>query len=133
MVFTNGCFDILHLGHLRYLEGARELGDRLIVGLNSDASVTRLKGPERPIVPEDQRAALLAGFGCVDAVVVFAQDTPVSLLEALRPMVLAKGADYREDEVVGGELVKSWGGRVALVELVDGVSTTRIAERMKEP
>ncbi|MDA3963251.1 MAG: bifunctional D-glycero-beta-D-manno-heptose-7-phosphate kinase/D-glycero-beta-D-manno-heptose 1-phosphate adenylyltransferase HldE [Planctomycetota bacterium] len=131
MVFTNGCFDLLHAGHVSYLEKARELGDRLIIGLNSDASVSRLKGPERPIVPEAQRATVLAALGCVDAVVVFDQDTPLELITALKPMILAKGADYAENEVVGGTEVKSWGGQVALVELVPGVSTTAIAKRMK--
>ena len=129
MVFTNGCFDILHAGHVSYLAGARALGQRLILGLNSDESVRRLKGPTRPVNPVEQRAAVLAALACVDAVVVFEEDTPLNLITALQPKVLAKGADYSEDQVVGGTEVKSWGGKVALVDLVEGVSTTKIIEK----
>jgi D-beta-D-heptose 7-phosphate kinase/D-beta-D-heptose 1-phosphate adenosyltransferase len=132
IVFTNGCFDILHAGHVSYLAKARRLGNRLVVGLNSDASVRRLKGPTRPINPELQRAAVLAALEAVDAVVLFGEDTPLELIRALRPDVLAKGADYRAEDVVGGPEVLSWGGEVRLVELVDGVSTTRIAARIAE-
>ena len=132
VVFTNGCFDILHAGHVSYLAKARRLGNRLILGLNSDASVRRLKGPTRPINPEAQRAAVLAGLEAIDAVVLFEDDTPLELIRALHPDVLAKGADYRAEDVVGGADVLSWGGEVRLVELVEGVSTTRIATRIAE-
>lgn len=131
MVFTNGCFDLLHAGHVSYLEGARACGDRLILGLNSDDSVRRLKGPERPINDQQHRATVLAGLGCIDAVVIFEDDTPIDLITAIQPKVLAKGADYSEDQVVGAAEVKSWGGRVELVDLVPGLSTTRIANKMK--
>ncbi|MEN9352774.1 MAG: D-glycero-beta-D-manno-heptose-7-phosphate kinase [Fibrobacterota bacterium] len=130
VVFTNGCFDILHAGHVSYLAKARTLGDRLVLGLNSDASVRRLKGPTRPINPQEQRAVVLAGLGAVDAVVVFDEDTPLELIKTLRPQVLAKGADYRAEDVVGGAEVLSWGGEVKLVDLVDGVSTTKIAAKI---
>jgi D-beta-D-heptose 7-phosphate kinase/D-beta-D-heptose 1-phosphate adenosyltransferase len=130
VVFTNGCFDLLHLGHVTYLERARRYGHRLVVGLNTDASVRRLKGPERPLIGQDDRARVLAALASVDAVVLFDQDTPLALIEQLRPDVLAKGADYREEQVVGGREVKSWGGRVVLVPLVRDRSTTDILERM---
>jgi len=130
VVFTNGCFDILHAGHVSYLSKARGLGDRLVLGLNSDASVRRLKGPTRPINEQGQRALVLAGLEAVDAVVVFDEDTPLGLIVGLKPDMLAKGADYREDDVVGAREVRSWGGAVSLVELVEGVSTTRIAGRI---
>ena len=130
IVFTNGCFDLLHPGHIHLLEEARALGDRLIVGLNSDGSVKRLKGPQRPILPESDRMLLLKALSCVDLVIVFEEDTPVRLIEALRPDVLVKGADYLPEQVVGREFVESYGGRVALVGLVDGQSTTRIAQKL---
>lgn len=130
VVFTNGCFDILHAGHVSYLDMARRLGDRLVVGLNSDASVRRLKGESRPINPEIQRAAVLAALASVDVVVLFEQDTPLELIATLRPDILAKGADYQKEQVVGAAEVESWGGEVRLVDLVDGVSTTRIATRI---
>lgn len=126
VVFTNGCFDILHAGHLVCLEQARRLGDSLIVGLNSDASVRANKGPERPVVGQDARAALLAGLACVDAVVIFDEPTPLELIRAIRPDVLVKGGDYRIDQIVGADLVQSMGGRVATVPLVPGLSTTSI-------
>jgi D-beta-D-heptose 7-phosphate kinase/D-beta-D-heptose 1-phosphate adenosyltransferase len=130
VVFTNGCFDLLHVGHVTYLERARRYGHRLVVGLNTDSSVRRLKGPERPLIGQDDRARVLAALAAVDAVVLFDQDTPLALIEELRPDVLAKGADYREDQVVGAGEVKSWGGRVVLVPLVENRSTTGIIERM---
>lgn len=130
VVFTNGCFDLLHVGHVTYLERARRYGHRLVVGLNTDASVRRLKGPERPLIGQDDRARVLAALASVDAVVLFDQDTPLALIEQLRPDVLAKGADYREEQVVGAGQVKSWGGRVVLVPLVGDLSTTGIIERM---
>jgi D-beta-D-heptose 7-phosphate kinase/D-beta-D-heptose 1-phosphate adenosyltransferase len=130
IVFTNGCFDILHAGHVSYLEEARRLGHRLVVGLNSDASVRRLKGPERPINTESLRALVLSALASVDAVVVFEDDTPLDLILALRPDVLAKGADYREEDVVGAAEVRSRGGTVRLINLVEGLSTTRLVSRM---
>jgi len=130
--FTNGCFDLLHPGHVALLRQAKAACDRLIIGLNSDASVARLKGPERPVQAEMARATVLASIADVDIVVIFTEDTPVRLLKALRPDVLVKGADYREDEVVGGDFVKSYGGQILLAEIVPGQSTsatiTRIAK-----
>src|SRR6056297_2231472 len=120
VVFTNGCFDILHPGHIALLQRARLLGDRLVVGLNTDASIQRIKGPSRPVLAEQDRAAILAALECVDLVVCFAEDTPIALLKALQPDVLAKGSDYAKSEVVGGDLVESWGGRVELVQLLAG-------------
>lgn len=132
VVFTNGCFDLLHVGHVTYLERARRYGHRLVVGLNTDASVRRLKGAERPLIRQDDRARVLAALASVDAVVMFDQDTPLSLIERLRPDVLAKGADYSEAQVVGTREVKSWGGRVVLVPLVEDQSTTGIIERLND-
>jgi D-beta-D-heptose 7-phosphate kinase/D-beta-D-heptose 1-phosphate adenosyltransferase len=131
VVFTNGCFDLLHVGHVTYLERARRYGHRLVVGLNTDASVRALKGPERPLIREDDRARVLAALASVDAVVLFDEPTPLKLIEALRPDVLAKGADYREEDVVGAAEVKSWGGRVVLVPLVEDRSTSGIIRRMQ--
>lgn len=129
VVFTNGCFDLLHLGHISLLARARGEGDRLVVGLNSDRSVRALKGEGRPVVGETDRAHVLAGLGCVDAVVVFEEETPRRLVETLRPDVLVKGADYSDKAIVGADLVRSWGGTVVLVPLVDGRSTTQILAR----
>ncbi|SDG66051.1 D-glycero-beta-D-manno-heptose-7-phosphate kinase [Roseospirillum parvum] len=129
--FTNGCFDLLHPGHLSLLAEARGQCDRLVVGLNSDASVKRLKGPERPIQNEAARATVLAGLAAVDAVVIFAEDTPLSLIKALAPDVLVKGADYTEDQVVGAAEVKARGGRVHLARLKEGHSTTSTVQRLK--
>lgn len=128
VIFTNGCFDILHLGHVQYLSQARELGDRLIVGLNSDSSVQRLKGQTRPLVPQEARAGLLAALACVDAVVIFAEDTPELLLSKLRPDVLVKGGDYTVDTVLGKEYVQE----VKLLTFVDGYSTTNIVETISK-
>lgn len=132
LVFTNGVFDLLHVGHLASLEAARGLGDRLVVGLNTDASTRRLKGPARPYQPEADRARLVAALRCVDAVTLFDEDTPGALIEALLPDVLVKGADYEGREVVGADAVRAAGGEVRLVELVDGRSTTDIAARIRE-
>jgi D-beta-D-heptose 7-phosphate kinase/D-beta-D-heptose 1-phosphate adenosyltransferase len=130
VVFTNGCFDILHLGHVRYLEASRRLGDALVVGVNTDASVRKLKGPGRPLQSELDRAQILASLSCVDAVVLFDEDTPLALIRALRPDVLTKGADYKTKRaVVGWDLVRKWGGRVELVPLVEGRSTTGLVKR----
>jgi D-beta-D-heptose 7-phosphate kinase/D-beta-D-heptose 1-phosphate adenosyltransferase len=131
VVFTNGCFDLLHVGHVRSLAEARSLGDRLIVGLNGDASVRRLKGAERPLVPARQRAEVLAALHCVDGVVVFGQDTPLSLIRALRPDVLAKGGDWKLTEIVGREDVEGWGGRVERLRVVPGVRTTGLVEKIR--
>ncbi|MBF0156949.1 MAG: D-glycero-beta-D-manno-heptose-7-phosphate kinase [Magnetococcales bacterium] len=128
VVFTNGCFDLLHLGHITCLEAARNLGDRLVVGLNSDTSVKTLKGPTRPIQGEADRARILAALAAVDLVVLFSESTPLTLIEELRPDILVKGNDYTEDQVVGGDRVKSWGGRVVLVPLLAGRSTTMLVE-----
>lgn len=128
--FTNGCFDILHKGHVAYLAQARTWCDRLIVGVNSDASVRRLKGEGRPVNDLESRALVLAGLRSVDLVAPFDEDTPIRLIEAARPDVLIKGADYAEDQVVGGDLVKSWGGVVRLAEIVDGYSTTAAIARI---
>jgi D-beta-D-heptose 7-phosphate kinase / D-beta-D-heptose 1-phosphate adenosyltransferase len=126
IVFTNGCFDILHVGHLALLQQARHKGDRLIVGLNSDASVRRVKGPPRPIVAAPDRAKILAALGVVDAVVLFDESTPLTLIAAIRPDVLVKGGDYSEEDVVGAREVRAWGGRVEIIPLLAGVSTTRL-------
>lgn len=129
--FTNGCFDLLHPGHVQLLEQARAACDRLVVGLNSDASVRRLKGAARPVQPEAARAAVLASLASVDLVCVFEQDTPETLIRELRPDLLVKGADYREEEVVGAELVRSWGGKVLLADILDGQSTTATLARIR--
>ena len=129
VVFTNGCFDILHGGHVQYLTAARGQGDVLIVGVNSDASVRRNKGPRRPIVPEDERAALLLALRCVDYVVLFDEDTPERLIETLLPDVLVKGRDWAHF-VAGREAVEAAGGRVVLADLVPGRSTTSLIERI---
>jgi D-beta-D-heptose 7-phosphate kinase/D-beta-D-heptose 1-phosphate adenosyltransferase len=128
--FTNGCFDLLHPGHVSLLSQARAQCDRLVVGLNSDASVARLKGPSRPVQSEAARAVVLASLASVDLVVAFEEDTPVKLIEAIRPDLLVKGADYRVDQVVGGDLVRSYGGRILLAELAPGHSTTATIARM---
>jgi D-beta-D-heptose 7-phosphate kinase/D-beta-D-heptose 1-phosphate adenosyltransferase len=131
VVFTNGCFDLLHTGHLSLLREAAQLGDILVLAINSDASVRRLKGEHRPLVPQAERAALLAALDCVDAVTVFDEDTPLETLEMIRPDVLVKGQDYRIHEVVGRELVESNGGRVELVPLLPEKSTTALIERIR--
>lgn len=132
VVFTNGCFDILHAGHVAYLEEARALGDRLIVAVNDDASVTRLKGVGRPVNPLEQRLRVLAGLSAVDWVVGFSEDTPEKLLEQLAPDVLVKGGDYGVDEVVGAEIVRAGGGQVRVLSLVDDCSTTAIVDRIQK-
>lgn len=132
IVFTNGCFDILHAGHVRYLREAARLGGALIVGLNSDASVNRLKGAERPINPVEDRAEVLAGLACVNLVAVFEADTPEELIRAICPDVLVKGADWKDKGVVGAEFVEAQGGEVKLIDLVPGRSTTAIVSRIKE-
>jgi rfaE bifunctional protein nucleotidyltransferase chain/domain len=131
IVFTNGVFDILHPGHLRYLQQARALGDVLIIGLNSDASVRRNKGPERPINPEGERAELLEALECVDAVVLFDDDTPAEIIRAIQPDVLAKGADWAENAIVGRDTVEARGGRVVRIPVEQGFSTTSIIEKIR--
>jgi len=133
VVFTNGCFDLLHIGHVMLLDAARREGDRLIVGINSDASVARLKGPSRPIVPEHARARVLAAIEAVDAVVIFDTPTPLELLLELRPIVIVKGGDYLADEILGAKEVRSWGGRVKIVPFVEGFSTTQLIARSVLP
>lgn len=133
VVFTNGCFDILHAGHVTYLEQARALGDRLVVAINDDASVTRLKGPGRPINSVDRRMAVLAGLGAVDWVVSFSEDTPEALLAQVRPDVLVKGGDYGLDQVVGADIVLAYGGEVRVLGLVENSSTTAIVEKIRRP
>jgi len=132
LVFTNGCFDLLHAGHVRLLHEARGLGDALVVGLNTDASVRRLKGAGRPLVPERDRAYVLAGLAAVDAVTFFDEDTPRELITALLPDVLVKGGDYAPEDIVGREEVEAAGGRVVVVPLLAGRSTTGLVTRLRE-
>jgi rfaE bifunctional protein nucleotidyltransferase chain/domain len=132
IVFTNGCFDLLHPGHVRYLAAAKRLGDVLVVGLNSDASVRRLdKSPERPLVPQDARAEVLAALEVVDAVTVFEQDTPLELIRLVQPDVLVKGGDWAPDQIVGADVVRARGGRVRALRFVPGYSTTALVQRMR--
>ncbi len=130
VVFTNGCFDILHVGHVRYLAAAREAGDLLVVGLNSDRSVRLIKGADRPIITQDQRAEVLAGLGCVDFVVLFDESDPLMLIQALNPNVLVKGEDWSEDRIIGANHVKSKGGQVVRVKFADNMSTSGIIDRI---
>lgn len=131
VVFTNGVFDLLHPGHVRYLRKARSLGDALIVGVNSDRSVHRNKGPERPIVPEQERAEVLVALECVDAVALFDEETPFEIITAIQPDVLVKGADWAEDAIVGREIVEARGGRVVRVHVEPGYSTSSIVARIR--
>jgi len=130
IVFTNGCFDLLHAGHVTYLEGAKKRGDKLILGLNTDRSVSALKGPTRPVVNEQDRARVLAALESIDAVILFDEDTPLNLINAIHPHVIAKGSDYTADQVVGGQEVLSWGGEIALIDLVEGRSTTNLIKKL---
>jgi rfaE bifunctional protein nucleotidyltransferase chain/domain len=130
VVFTNGCFDILHAGHTRYLREARKLGDALILALNSDSSVRSIKGPMRPIVPEAERAEVVAALDSVDYVTVFDELTPLELIEFLRPDVIVKGGDWAEKDIVGAEAVRKWGGRVAIMPEIEGASTTNIIDKV---
>src|SRR3954454_22678679 len=131
IVFTNGVFDLLHIGHLRYLQHARRLGDALVVGLNSDRSVRLNKGPDRPITPEAERAEILEALACVDGVVIFDEETPRDLILAIQPDVLVKGADWAEDATVGRDIVEARGGRVVRVAIEAGHSTTNIVDRLR--
>ena len=132
VVFTNGCFDIVHLGHIDYLEKARALGDKLVLGLNTDASVSRIKGPLRPVVSETARARLMAALAFVDLVTLFYEPTPLELIETLRPDVLVKGDDYTVATIVGAEFVLGYGGRVETVALVPGYSTSSLIQKITE-
>lgn len=132
VVFTNGCFDLLHVGHLRYLRAARALGDLLAVAVNSDASVGRLKGHGRPVVPEAERQEMLAGLSCVDLVTLFDEDTPLALIEESLPTVLVKGADWADKGVVGSDVVAAHGGRVELIQYVEGRSSSELMRRAAE-
>lgn len=131
VVFTNGCFDLLHLGHVDYLEKARNLGDVLVVGLNTDDSVSRFKGPQRPIQDQVSRSRVMAALESVDLVVFFNEDTPINLISALVPQVLVKGSDYLAENIVGADVVKKAGGEVKTIEFVPGYSTSRIVEKIK--
>ncbi len=131
-VFTNGCFDLLHIGHIRYLQEARRQGDFLIVAINSDSSIRDLKGPMRPLVPEGERAEVLAALDCVDYVTLFGEPDPSAVIQELRPDVLVKGGDWSVEKVVGRDLVEARGGRVMTIPVVSGASTSRIIERILE-
>ena len=130
VVFTNGCFDLMHVGHARYLQQARRLGEALVVGVNSDRSVQALKGPARPLVPEAERLELLAALECVDYVTPFQEATPERLLSWLRPEIHVKGGDYREEDLPEAPLVRSWGGQIVLLPFTPGHSTTELIERI---
>jgi D-glycero-beta-D-manno-heptose 1-phosphate adenylyltransferase len=132
IVFTNGVFDLMHPGHLRYLRAARALGDALIVGVNSDRSTRANKGPARPITPQDERSEVLAALACVDGTVIFDEETPHDLIAALQPDVLVKGADWADDAIVGRDIVEARGGRVVRMNIEPGYSTTRIVERIRQ-
>jgi rfaE bifunctional protein nucleotidyltransferase chain/domain len=132
IVFTNGCFDLLHRGHVHYLDAARRLGDVLVVGINDDDSVRRLKGPTRPLLLLSDRATLLAALKPVDMVVTFSQDTPLQLIRAIQPDVLVKGGDYNLDEIVGAKDVRGWGGTVTTIPFVEGYSTTCLLSRLQQ-
>ena len=131
IVFTNGVFDLLHVGHLRYLAQARRLGDALLVGVNSDRSVRLIKGPDRPIVAESERAEVLEALACVDAVVIFDADTPAGLIDALQPDILVKGSDWAADAIVGRDIVEARGGRVVRIAIEPGHSTTKIVDTIR--
>ncbi|MFO7556738.1 MAG: D-glycero-beta-D-manno-heptose 1-phosphate adenylyltransferase [Desulfobacterales bacterium] len=132
VVFTNGCFDILHVGHVRYLTAARAKGDVLVLGLNSDVSVRSIKPDNRPIVNQDQRAEVLAGLTCVDYITIFDEPDPLALIRAVKPDILVKGADWEEAEIIGSDVVKSYGGKVVRVEVVPDISTSQIIQRILE-
>ncbi len=131
IVFTNGCFDIVHRGHIDYLSKAKDLGSKLVLGLNTDASVQRLKGPNRPVVDEESRAILMAALQFIDLVVFFDEDTPYELIKALQPDVLVKGSDYNAEDIVGYDILMAKGGKVETIDFVEGFSTTSIVEKIK--
>ena len=132
IAFTNGCFDILHVGHVRYLREAKKAGDILVLALNSDSSVRAIKGEERPLVSEEERAEVIAALEFIDFVTIFPELTPLELINYLKPDILIKGGDWPEEKVVGREEVKKWGGRVAIIPEVEGKSTTNIVEKIKK-
>ncbi len=132
VVFTNGCFDIIHRGHVRYLAQAKSLGNVLVVGLNSDESVRRLKGPARPLVPEDERAEVLLALKAVDYVLPFSEDTPLELIKRVKPDILVKGGDWSVETIVGGDFVQSYGGKVMSLTFVEGFSSTNIIEKIRQ-
>jgi len=132
IIFTNGCFDLLHVGHVRYLQEAKKLGDYLVVGVNSDESVRRLKGPTRPIQSQGDRAEILKGLKSVDETVIFTEDTPEELIHKIRPDILVKGGDWSVEKIVGGLFVQSYGGQVCSLTFVDGKSTTTIIEKAQK-
>lgn len=132
IVFTNGCFDLLHIGHVRYLQEARAQGDLLVVGLNTDASVRKLKGPTRPIQSESDRAEILAALACVDYTVLFDEPTPEELIHQVKPNVLVKGGDWKIEQIVGGEFVRSLGGEVKSLQFINGKSTTALIEKSQK-
>ncbi|MCE1164455.1 MAG: D-glycero-beta-D-manno-heptose 1-phosphate adenylyltransferase [Bacteroidetes bacterium] len=131
VVFTNGCFDIIHRGHVEYLNEAKSLGDFLVVGLNSDSSVKKLKGPERPVVGEQDRALVLSSLKPVDAVIIFSEETPYELIKFLRPDFLVKGGDWKKEEIVGSDVVEEYGGKVISLKFVDSFSTTGLINKIK--
>ncbi|MDP4282298.1 MAG: D-glycero-beta-D-manno-heptose 1-phosphate adenylyltransferase [Bacteroidota bacterium] len=133
IVFTNGCFDILHLGHIEYLAKARSMGNLLIIGLNSDASIHKIKGPDRPVNDENSRAMVLASLSFVDAVILFDEETPAELIRRINPDILVKGNDYRADQIAGHDIVEAHGGKVVTIELTPGYSTTGIISRINHP
>jgi D-beta-D-heptose 7-phosphate kinase/D-beta-D-heptose 1-phosphate adenosyltransferase len=128
IVFTNGCFDLLHIGHIRYLEKARTLGDVLVVGVNSDSSVRKLKGPKRPVLPVKERVEILSGLGCVDYITIFDEIDPLKLITSLKPNVLAKGGDWTKEQIVGKEVVERSGGEVVIIPFIKGASTSNLIE-----
>jgi D-beta-D-heptose 7-phosphate kinase/D-beta-D-heptose 1-phosphate adenosyltransferase len=132
IVFTNGCFDILHVGHTRYLREAKKLGDILILALNSDSSVRGLKGDRRPLIPEEERADVVASLEAVDYVTLFDEPTPLTLIEYLKPDILVKGGDWKEEDVVGRDAIKQWGGSVVIIPEIKGASTTNIIEKIRD-
>lgn len=132
IVFTNGCFDILHVGHVRYLQAAKNMGDVLVLALNSDSSVKSIKGDKRPLIPEMERAIVVAALASVDYVIIFSETTPLSLIEFLRPDVLVKGGDWAEEQVVGRETVAQWGGKVVIIPSIKGASTTNIVGKISK-
>ena len=132
IVFTNGCFDLLHVGHIRYLEEAKALGDILVVGINSDRSVRNIKGPLRPILPEEERAEILSGLGCVDYITIFDEADPLELISSLQPHILVKGGDWTKETTVGKEVVERSGGEVIILPFVQGASTSNLIEAILE-
>ncbi len=132
VVFTNGVFDLLHLGHVTYLQESRKRGDLLVVGLNSDASVRRIKGPLKPLLPVEERAEMLLALDCVDYTTFFEEDDPYNLIKIIRPDILVKGGDWAIDKIIGGDLVQSWGGKVLNIPVVEGRSTTNLIQMARE-